>query len=129
MDDNVFFIAVAFVQSRGSPKIADWLETCQKYWKMIRTEKSAKNYPKVIDKLNYKGLLTDQNPQKKYSIYNIRGADVIAHVNNSLKLDAFQINSHKLSPKQFVADTTDCIYELTIVRRTITCAPYLIPVP
>jgi hypothetical protein len=90
---------------------------------------SAKNYPKVIDKLNYKGLLTDQNPQKKYSIYNIRGADVIAHVNNSLKLDAFQINSHKLSPKQFVADTTDCIYELTIVRRTITCAPYLIPVP
>src|ERR687898_2548400 len=129
MDDNIFFIAVAFVQSRGSPKIADWLETCQKYWKMIRTEKSAKNYPKVIDKLNYKGLLTDQNPQKKYSIYNIRGADVIAHINNSLKLDAFQINSHKLSPKQFVADTTDCIYELTIVRMTITCAPYLIPVP
>jgi hypothetical protein len=38
------------LRSRGSPKIADWLETCQKYWEMIRTEKSAKNYPVIIDK-------------------------------------------------------------------------------
>ena len=73
---------------------------------MIRTEKSAKNYPRIIDKLNYKGLLTDQNPQKKYIIYSIRVADAIAHVNNRLKLDAFQINSHKLSSKQFVAYKT-----------------------
>ena len=96
---------------------------------MIRTEKSAKNYPRMIVRLNYKGLLTDQNPQKKYIVYNIGGADAIAHVNNRLKLDAFQINSHKLSPKQFVAATTDCFYELTVEWRPITCAPYLTPVP
>jgi hypothetical protein len=37
------------LRSRGSPKIADWLETCQKYWEMMRTEKTVKNYPRIID--------------------------------------------------------------------------------
>jgi hypothetical protein len=120
----VFLLAI---QHKNAPDLPIYAEVIPKW--MFRTEKSAKNYPRIIDKLNYKGLLTDQNPQKKYIVYNIRWADAIAHVNNRLKIDAFQINSHKLSPKQFVADTTDCFYKLTVEWRPITCAPYLIPVP
>jgi hypothetical protein len=100
------------LRSRGSHKIAGWVETCQKYWEQIRTEKSARNYPLVIDRLNYNGLLTDQNPQKRYVvIYNIRGADAFAHVINRSKLPKFKLDSFDIAPKQFVADYTNCFYE------------------
>jgi len=100
------------LRNRGFKQIAEWLDKVQKFWKERRTEKDEGRFPHVIDRLNYNGLLTIQNPKKRYVVlYNMGGTNVVSCVIDRHSLPSFQVLKASIKPRDFVADTSTYIYE------------------
>ena len=101
------------LRSRGFNNIAEWLEAVQKVWEERRTEKAETRFPSVLDRLNYNGLLSSQNPKKRYVVlYNMGGTNIVSCVIDKKSLQ----NSHRsqfkaIRPCGFVADTSTYLYE------------------
>jgi len=95
------------LQELGYEGIAKWFEKAQKIWEERRTAKSAKRFPRLIDRLNYNGLLTCQSPTKRYAVlYNATGTNVVSCV-----IDKKSLLDLGFPIKGFVADVKTWFYE------------------
>lgn len=100
------------VQASGAKHFADWYNEAQIIWADRRTEKSEERFPGVQDRLDYNGLLSDQNPSKRFVVlYNARGADSLTNVIDRKDIPHFIIDHSDIKPAGFVADYTTFIYE------------------
>lgn len=93
-------------------KAAEWFKNAQKIWEERRTGKSEKRFPKLIDRLNYNGLLTSQQPWKRYIVlYNATGTNLVSCVIDRLSLPTFKFLNGETKPMGFVADVKSWFYE------------------
>lgn len=100
------------LRNRGFVLIANWLERAQKFWEERRTGKAEERFSRVVDRLNYNGLLSIQNPSKRYVVlYNASGKNIVSCVIDRQSLPAFQVLKAKISPKGFVAECKTYFYE------------------
>jgi hypothetical protein len=92
--------------------MARWLENVQKLWEEKATEKAKKNFPRVIDSIDYQGLLTVQSPRKRYVvIYNSSGTNLVSCVIDKQALPSFQLAKTTIKPMGFIADKKTHFYE------------------
>jgi len=106
---NSSFLVFDFTELRelGFTGVSKWFEKAQKFWEEKRTQKSTKRFPKLIDRLNYNGLLTSQNPNKRYVVmYNATGTDVVSCV-----IDKKLLSNLGYPSNGFVADVKCWFYE------------------
>ncbi len=104
-------IDIRALRNKGFENTANWLEMAQKLWEERRTEKSTGRFPRVLDRLDYNGLLSSQNPQKKYVIlYNSSGTNVVSCVINREGLRIFS-KDLSVKPKGFVSDAKTWFFE------------------
>jgi SAM-dependent methyltransferase len=104
-------IDIKALRNNGFEHMANWLEMAQKLWEERRTEKSTSRFPRILDRLDYNGLLSSQNPQKKYVIlYNSSGTNVVSCVINREELRMFS-KDLAVKPKGFVSDAKTWFYE------------------
>lgn len=100
------------LQKTGFAGVATWFRKAQKIWEARRTEKSEKRFPKLIDRLNYNGLLSSQNPSKRYVVlYNSTGTNIVSCVVDRLSLPSFELSENKIKPRGFIADVKSWFYE------------------
>lgn len=91
---------------------AEWFKNAQKIWEERRTGKSEKRFPKLIDRLNYNGLLTSQQPGKRYIVlYNATGTNLVSCVIDRLSLPTFKFLDGETKPMGFVVDVKSWFYE------------------
>jgi len=99
------------LRNDGFEHMANWLAMAQKLWEERRTEKSASRFPRILDRLDYNGLLSSQNPQKKYVVlYNSSGTNVVSCVVAKKELQVFS-KDFAVKPKGFVSDAKTWFYE------------------
>jgi len=100
------------LRREGYNYMASWLEKAQKLWEKLRTKKSEKQFPKVINRLDHQGLLSSQNPNKRHVvIYNTSGANLTSCIVDRQNLPPFKTDSFTIKPVNFVADETTMFYE------------------
>lgn len=105
------FLQVSELRGRGYPLTASWLKQAQSLWERARTEKGAYNFPLATDAIDYFGLLTNQDPSKRFVvIYNARGADAVAAVLDRGNLQQVQLGSLLVKPKDFIAEKTTYLF-------------------
>ncbi|MGB9854535.1 MAG: HsdM family class I SAM-dependent methyltransferase [Candidatus Bathyarchaeales archaeon] len=91
---------------------AEWFRKAQKIWEERRTGKSEQRFPKLIDRLDYNGLLTSQQPRKRYIVlYNATGTNLVSCVIDRLSLPAFKFQNGEINPAGFVVDVKTWFYE------------------
>jgi len=91
----------------GYTGVSKWFEKAQKIWEERRTTKSTKRFPRLIDRLNYNGLLTCQSPIKRYVVlYNATGTNVVSCV-----IDKKSLPDLGFPVKGFVVDVKSWFYE------------------
>ncbi|MEM1718784.1 MAG: N-6 DNA methylase [Thermosphaera sp.] len=100
------------LKRRGFTYMAKWLEKAQKIWEERRTERAEESFPRVIDALNYQGLLTAQNPNTRYVvIYNSSGTNLVSCVIDKKAIPAFRVAKSEIKPMGFVSDKKTHFYE------------------
>jgi hypothetical protein len=92
------------LRNRGFVLMAEWLEKAQRLWGENATERSLRDYPRIISWLDYMGKLTSQNPRKRYVVlYNASGANIASCVVDKHSLPDFQVLNARIRPKCFIA--------------------------
>ena len=100
------------LRRRGFTSMADWLEKAQEFWEKNATERSLRNYPRVISWLNYLNKLTNQNPSKRYVVlYNASGTNLVSCVIDKSSLPDFQVLNARIKPKGFLSEAKTYFYE------------------
>jgi hypothetical protein len=100
------------LQKAGFVGTSDWFKRAHMVWEERRTEKSEKRFPRLIDRLNYSGLITSQNPNKRFiALYNATGTNVVSCVVDRLSLSNFKLGEYEITPKGFVTDVKSWSYE------------------
>jgi len=100
------------LRSEGYALMADWLERAQKLWEELRTERAKERFPRIVDRLDYGGLLSSQDPSKRYVVlYNTSGTNIASCVVDRQNLPSFYVDDFKITPKGFVADEVTMFYE------------------
>jgi len=100
------------LRSRGFHHMADWVQAVQKIWEENATERSRKNFPRVVSWLNYMNKLDAQSPSKKYIvIYNSSGTNIASCVIEKQVLPDFPLLRAKISPKGFISEQSTFFYE------------------
>ena len=100
------------LRSMGYSCMAEWLEKAQSLWETYRTEKSKRSFPHVLDRLDYNGLLSKQNPMRRYVVvFNTAGTNLNSCVIDRLMLPPFMVGKVNVEPKGFVAETMTMYYE------------------
>jgi type I restriction-modification system DNA methylase subunit len=95
------------LQELGFVGVSKWFKEAQKLWEEKRTSKSAKRFPRLIDRLNYGELITCQNPNKRYVvIYNATGTDIVSCV-----IDRKFLSSSEYLSNGFIVDVKSWFYE------------------
>lgn len=100
------------LRNRGFPLVAEWLDEAEKHWKENRTDKSEDRFPSVVDRIDYHGYLSNQDPEKRYVVaYNGRGADSFASVIDRHNLESIRLGNTEIQLTDFIADQTNYYYE------------------
>jgi SAM-dependent methyltransferase len=100
------------LRKEGSVLMADWLEKAQKKWEEFTTEKGKKQFPRIINRLDYQGLLSSQNPNKRYVVlYNRSGTNIASCIVDRQNLPPLKVGNFIIEPRGFVADETTMFYE------------------
>ncbi|MEW6104407.1 MAG: N-6 DNA methylase [bacterium] len=100
------------LQKNGKRGITEWFNKAQAIWNERRTEKSEKRFPSLLDRLNYNGLLTVQNPFIRYLVlYNATGTDLASCVIDKHSLPCFEFNGIKVKSKGFIVDVKTWFFE------------------
>jgi SAM-dependent methyltransferase len=100
------------LQKAGFRKAAEWFKKAEMIWEERRTGKSEERFPKLIDRLNYNGLLTVQQPRKRFIVlYNATGSNIVSCVIDRSSLPAFKFSNGEIKPKGFVVDVKSWFYE------------------
>lgn len=91
---------------------ADWFHNTQFIWHERRTKNSEQRFPKLSDRLNYNGLLTIQNKDKRYVVvYNATGTNLVSCVVDKFILTSFDVNGIKIFPRGFILDVKTWFFE------------------
>lgn len=91
---------------------ANWFKKAQKIWEERRTKKSEKRFPKLINRLDYNGLLTCQNLSKRYVVlYNATGTNLVSCVIDKSSLPSFKFSENEIKQIGFVVDVKSWFYE------------------
>ncbi|MEM3437156.1 MAG: N-6 DNA methylase [Nitrososphaerales archaeon] len=100
------------LRNRGFAHMAEWLEKTQKLWAERRTEKAVTRFSRVINRLDYNGLLSIQNPSKRYVVlYNASGTNIASCVIDKQSLPDFEVLKAKVKPRGFVVYSKSFFYE------------------
>ncbi len=106
-NDRYTLFDVRELRELGYTGVSRWFEKAQKIWEERRTTKSAKRFPRLMDRLNYDGLLTCQSPIKRYVVlYNATGTNVVSCV-----IDKKSLPDLGFPVKGFVVDVKTWFYE------------------
>jgi hypothetical protein len=91
----------------GFTGVSEWFEKAQRIWEERRTQRSVKRFPRLVDRLDYNGLLTHQNPHKRYVVlYNATGSNIVSCV-----VDRKSLPNLGYSSNGFIADVKTWFYE------------------
>ena len=110
-------VDVNVLRRKGLVNTADWLEEAQELWEKRRTVKAKSRFPRVLDRLDYNGLLSCQNPRKRYVLlHNASGTNLTSCVVDRKAIPAFSIAKSKITPNGFVADAKTWFYETNLKK-------------
>lgn len=110
--DGYKMLDVEELMNKGLIGITNWLEMIQTLWERKRTEKATKRFPRVMDSVDYYGLLTNQKPQTRYNlIYNSSGTNLVSCVIDKRMLPSFQVGKGGIKPVNYIADKKTHFYE------------------
>ena len=105
------------LESAGFLGVASWFKRCEEIWKERRTEKSSKRFPTLKDRLNYNGLLSVQNPSKRFVVlFNSTGTNIVSCVLDKRSLPSFMASGIEIKPVGFVTDVKSWFYETNSVK-------------
>jgi methylase of polypeptide subunit release factors len=100
------------IRKKGYLSTADWFEKAQKYWEDLATKNMLKQYPRLVNYIDYEGTLSNQSPIKNFLIlYNTSGKNVTACVINKQKLEPFSLDRATIKPKGFIVEKSTMYYE------------------
>jgi len=103
---------ISALRSKGSFRTANWLANVEEWWARHRSAKDEKNFPSVLDRIDYQKLLTRQNPSKRYILlYVASGTYVIAGVVDRNIIPDFRVDDAIIKPREFVAESKTWFYE------------------
>jgi len=98
------------LSNAGKSLAANWLSNNQKLWETRRKPKSAIQFPRIINRINYQNDLHDQDPSTPFIVvWNARGANAFAHVTYRKKPVKFLVDKISITAKNIIFDTT-CIF-------------------
>ncbi len=93
------------LRGKGKLKMANWVETANKYWSSLATKTSIANFPTPMDYMNYHNKLELQRTNLRYYVvYTASGTHIAAAVVDTKNLPPFQVDGAKIRPNGFVAD-------------------------
>jgi len=114
-DSKYALLDVAALLAEGAAGAAEWWTRCEKVWATRRSETSNQRFPSLRDRLNYNGLLTEQNWGRRYClVYTATGTNIASCVLDLSVLPTYKIHSQELCPAGFVADVKTWIYQTDI---------------
>jgi len=94
------------LRKKDSANAADWLTKVESFWKEYRSIKDEKNFPSVLDRVDYQKLLTVQDPRKRFILlYVASGTYIIASVVDRNEIPDFRVDHTIIKPKGFVAES------------------------
>jgi len=100
------------LRKEGYAFMAGWLEKVQKTWEERASKRSLLQYPRVVSYIDYMGLLSSQNPNKRYVVlYNTSGKDLASCVVDRQSLLPLKVGNFAIEPRGFVADKKTMFYE------------------
>jgi type I restriction-modification system DNA methylase subunit len=100
------------LRDNGYTESATWLQSAQRCWEAHRQDKSAKRFPRLVDRFNYQLMLTSQNPSKRFVVlYNARGANAMASVVDKQNLVPFAGVQNLIAPQGLILDYTTYYYD------------------
>jgi len=103
---------VQALRNRGAVHMASWLDKAQSLWERFATERSKRDFPRIIDWLDYRGKLTQQHPKRRYVVlYNTSGTNLVSCVVSRGALPAFKVGGAEIYPNNFIAESTTYHYE------------------
>jgi type I restriction-modification system DNA methylase subunit len=88
----------------GKLKMANWLDLTEAAWKENATETSLKNFPKVMDRVNYHNGLTLQKQKRFFVIYTSSGTHIAAAVMDTQNIKSMKVGNAKIRINGFIAD-------------------------
>jgi len=96
----------------GYTNTADWLREVESYWSKYRSTKDEKNFPSVLDRVDYQKLLTTQDSSKRFVLlYVASGTYIIANVLDRNEIPGFKVDEQVITPKGFVVESKTWCYE------------------
>lgn len=101
-------------RAQGFLRLADWLERAQETWETRRKEKAKR--VDVLNWLNYRNKLTDQNPKAKYVVLYPMSATYLCAAAVAKKAPSFAVGSQAIGSSGFVADYVNFYFETESVR-------------
>ena len=99
------------LRNKGYTFMAKWLEAIQKIWETRRTKKSQKLFLRLIDRIDYQGLLSNQSSKSRYVVvYNKFGTNLVSCVIDKKNLQNFQLGTVSIAPVGFLAENATQIF-------------------
>jgi len=100
------------LRKEGYAFMAGWLEKVQKTWEERASKRSLLQHPRVVSYIDYMGLLSSQNPNKRYVVlYNTSGKDLASCIVDRQSLLPLKVENFAIEPRGFVADKKTIFYE------------------
>jgi len=67
--------------ARAAVHMASWLDKAQSMWERYATERSKRDFSRIIDRLDYSETLTQQHPKSRYVVlYNTSRTNLVSCV-------------------------------------------------
>ncbi len=112
LGDHHRLVDAAEARKRGFLHLAQWLKKVEEEWKERRSAKAGQMT--ATEWLDYRGKLTEQNPQAKYRVlYNTSGTFLTAAVIESEEIE-FKINGQRIAACGFIIESVTYFYEARV---------------
>lgn len=98
-------------RAKGFLRLADWLGDLEATWKMKRKEKAKKQ--SLLQWLDYRNKLTDQDPRAKYVVLHPASATFLCAAAVRRAPDVFRVASQEVPIRAFVAESKTYGFETT----------------
>ena len=89
------------LRNEGKLKMANWLDAAEAAWKQNATETSLKNFPKVMDRVNYHNGLSLQKEKRFYVIYSSSGSHIASAVVDTDNIKPIKIGQAEIQNQRF----------------------------
>jgi len=100
-------IYLQIAKNKAIKHLTKWLEKIETIWSKYATERNKKEYPSVVDYINYYSKLENLDLDKQYYIvWNARGANSYCVVIETQNIPPFQCGEIVHSTKIFIPDST-----------------------